>query len=101
MALVSQVAPSGRTRKRRSSRHRVRGPARFLGGSTVAFIQLAVARVAEYGATALNVFFPLPGQLLPGGGSSPNQCEDGEDNDGDGKTDYPGCTSPTDDSEAG
>lgn len=79
-------------------------PSNLLGGTTTVFIQLAVAPTVEYDAAALNVFFPLSGQMLPGGGSSPNQCEDGEDNDGDGLVDYPddpGCTSPTDDSEAG
>jgi hypothetical protein len=79
-------------------------PSNLLGGNTSVFIQLAVAPTAEYDATTVNVFFPLSGQLLFGGGSSPNQCEDGEDNDGDGQVDFPndpGCTSPTDDSEAG
>lgn len=74
------------------------------GGLTVAFIQMTVAPAAQYDDAALNVFFPLSGQLLPGGGSGPAQCSDGEDNDGDGKTDYPedpGCTSPDDDSEVG
>ena len=78
-------------------------PSPLLGGTTTVFIQLAVAPTSQYDATAVNVFFPLNGQLTPGGGSSP-QCSDGVDNDGDGETDFPddpGCASPDDDSEGG
>lgn len=74
------------------------------GGLTVAFIQMTVAPTDQYDETALNVFFPLSGQMLPGGGSGPADCSDGQDNDGDGKVDYPndpGCSSPDDDSEVG
>lgn len=74
------------------------------GGLTVILAQVAVAPTAEYDNVAYNVFFPLSGQMNLGGGSSDPQCDDGIDNDGDGLTDFPndpGCTSPSDDSEAG
>jgi len=74
------------------------------GGLTVAFIQMSVAPASQYDEAALNVFFPLSGQLLPPRSSGQPQCSDGQDNDGDGKIDYPndpGCTSPEDTSEEG
>lgn len=73
-------------------------------GTSVVFIQMAVAPQAQFDEAAYNVFFPLSGQMLPGGGSGEPECNDGVDNDGDGKIDYPddpGCSSPEDDSEAG
>lgn len=75
-----------------------------VAGISVVFIQLAVAPQAQFDDVAYNVFFPLSGQMLPGGGSGEPECNDGIDNDGDGKTDHPddpGCSSPEDDSEAG
>jgi hypothetical protein len=75
----------------------------FLGGTVSnIFAQVAIAPTAEYNARAVDVFFPLSGQMNLGGGSSDPECSDGIDNDGDGQTDYPddnGCTSETDDSE--
>ena len=78
-------------------------PSNLLGGNTTVFVQLVVAPTTQYDAAAIGVFFPLTGQLTPGGGSSP-ECSDGIDNDGDGLIDYPadpGCSSPDDDSEGG
>lgn len=75
----------------------------LLGGSSVAFIQRAVAPTPLFADAAVNVFFPLSGQMLPGGSSAPEDCEDGEDNDTDGLTDFPadpGCDSASDPSEA-
>lgn len=75
-----------------------------VAGTSVVFIQMTAAPSTEYDAIAYNVFFPLSGQMLPGGGSGEPDCNDGEDNDGDGKTDHPddpGCSSPEDDSETG
>lgn len=72
-------------------------------GNTTVFVQLVAAPTAEYDAAAAGVFFPLTGQLTPGGGSSP-ECSDGADNDGDGKVDYPDdpdCGSPDGESEGG
>ena len=77
-------------------------PSPFGGMTTVVFAQVVVAPTAEYEATAVNVFFPLTGQLTPGGSSGKPDCSDGEDNDGDGLIDYPndtGCNSADDDSE--
>ena len=74
----------------------------LIGTSTVVLPQVVVAPTAEYDDTAVNVFFPLTGQLTPGGSSGKPECSDGEDNDGDGLVDYPndtGCTSADDDSE--
>jgi hypothetical protein len=78
-------------------------PSNLLGGNTTVFVQLVVAPTTEYDAAAVGVFFPLTGQLTPGGGSSP-ECSDGVDNDGDGLVDFPddpSCSSPDDDSEGG
>ncbi|MEM6446008.1 MAG: hypothetical protein AAF704_05490 [Cyanobacteria bacterium P01_D01_bin.123] len=69
--------------------------------STSVFIQAVLAPMAQYEATAINVFFPITGQLLLGGGNSPD-CSDAVDNDSDGFTDFPaddGCSSADDDSE--
>ena len=74
----------------------------FGGAVSVVFAQVVVAPTAEYEATAVNVFFPLTGQMGLGGGSSEPECNDNEDNDGDGAVDYPddkGCTSADDPSE--
>lgn len=74
----------------------------YLSGLTTAFVQVALAPSAEYGATLYNVFFPLTAQMGPGGGSGTPECNDGVDNDGDGRTDFPDdpqCTSPLDDTE--
>src|SRR5690606_9367812 len=73
------------------------------GFSTVS-IQMVVAPSAQFDDVTYNVFFPLSGQMLPGGGSGEPECNDGVDNDGDGKIDHPddtGCSSPEDDSETG
>lgn len=75
-----------------------------MSGVTVVFVQLAFSPSGQYASDVLNVFFPLSGQMTPGGGSGDPECSDGEDNDGDGQTDYPddpGCSSASDDSEAG
>ena len=67
-------------------------------------VQVGVAPTDQYAETAFNVFFPLLGQLTPGGSSNDPQCSDGIDNDGDTLIDYPedkGCTSRDGDSEQG
>lgn len=73
-------------------------------GFSIVFIQMVVAPSAQFDDVTYNVFFPLSGQMLPGGGSGEPECNDGVDNDGDGKIDHPddtGCSSPEDDSETG
>lgn len=78
-------------------------PGLFGGVTSLVFAQVVVAPAAEYDQVAIDVFFPLTGQLMAGGGSDP-ECSDGIDNDGDNKTDYPadeGCSSKDDVSEAG
>ena len=60
-----------------------------------------VAPISEIDREILNTYLPIGFQLL-GGGSSTAECDDGRDNDGDGKTDYPedeDCQSKTDISE--
>ena len=62
---------------------------------------LSLARTAENPALINDIFVPMITQLY-GGGSDPAACEDGEDNDGDGATDFPNdpqCSSPSDDNE--
>lgn len=75
----------------------------YLGGLTTAFVQVALAPTSDFGGVAYNVFFPLTAQMGPGGGSGTPECNDGIDNDGDGRVDYPDdpqCSSPLDDSES-
>lgn len=62
---------------------------------------LSLAPTAENASLINDIFIPMITQLY-GGGSAPNQCEDGLDNDGDGKIDLadPQCESPADDSES-
>jgi hypothetical protein len=74
------------------------------GTLTTAFVQVAVAPTGQYDDTVVSVFFPLSGQMNLGGGSGTPECSDGDDNDGDGRTDYPddpGCASEFDDDETG
>lgn len=76
----------------------------YLTGGTTSFIQVALAPTNEYDAYLYFVAFPLSAQMGLGGGSSEPECNDGIDNDGDGRVDYPDdpqCSSPLDDSEAG
>lgn len=70
---------------------------------TTSFIQVALAPENEYDEYLYFVAFPLSAQMGLGGGSSEPECNDGLDNDGDGKVDYPDdaqCGSPLDDSES-
>ncbi|HBR98539.1 MAG TPA: hypothetical protein DD979_14365 [Gammaproteobacteria bacterium] len=63
---------------------------------------LSVARTTDHPAVINDIFVPMITQLY-GGGSDPEACEDGEDNDNDGLTDFgqdPQCDSPSDDNEA-
>ena len=76
----------------------------YLTGGTTSFIQVALAPTNEYDGYLYLVAFPLSAQMGLGGGSSEPECNDGIDNDGDGRVDYPDdpqCSSPLDDSEAG
>ncbi|HHO60100.1 MAG TPA: hypothetical protein ENJ64_07630 [Thiotrichales bacterium] len=72
-----------------------------LGGTGYYDGYLSLAPTSENAALINDIFIPMITQLY-GGGTSPNQCEDGIDNDGDGKTDLadPQCESPADDSES-
>jgi len=72
-----------------------------LGGIGYYAGYLSLAPTAENATLINDIFFPMITQLY-GGGSSPSQCADGQDNDGDGLTDLadPQCESPTDDSES-
>lgn len=76
---------------------------RDLGGATIVFVQVALAPTAQYDDFLYFVAFPLTAQMSLGGGSTPPECNDGIDNDGDGLVDYPDdpdCSSPLDDSES-
>jgi len=80
-----------------------RMPGLFGGTTSMLFAQVVVAPATEYDQVAIDVFFPLTGQLMARGGSSP-ECSDGIDNDGDNKIDFPedkGCSSADGISEAG
>ncbi len=74
----------------------VNGVSNFYNG----FLSLAPT---QQNSTLINdIFVPMITQLI-GGGSDFAACEDGEDNDGDGNTDYPNdpqCQFPDDDSES-
>lgn len=63
---------------------------------------LSLARQGEHAQVINDIFVPMITQLY-GGGSDPAECEDGEDNDGDGQVDFgqdPECANPSDDSES-
>lgn len=75
------------------------------GGSSLsqAAIYLVLAPTTEYAQLVQDVFVPIITQFYLGGTTEDTACSDNEDNDNDGKTDYPNdpeCSSASDDSES-